>query len=424
MIRTKKSTWLLAFALFSLFFGAGNLILPPLLGLNAGSSWTIVALGFCLSAVLIPVMGIIAHSRLQGSLFDLAKPVSRTYGLLYCLIIYSISISLPSPRTASVSYEMGVQPLVDFPNWLFASLYFALVFLCVWHRSRILDWVGKILTPALLVLLFFLIGSVLFQWEWPQNSPAQANALATGLLEGYQTFDAIGSVVVGGVIIISVNLKFPDESLAEKRRLIARAGILAGLGLLTVYLGLIMVGAKSIPFFEPNISRADLLIGLTRKSLGTTTQWILSLMVSLACFTTAVGIITGSADFIKEQFNQSVLAYRVTAFIACLIGVLVGQWEVNFIIAVAIPALMLVYPVTIVLIFLNVLPNEWTSRTLFRVVVLTTMVFSVPDFLASIGYPLPNAVLENIPLQKVSLGWLLPALLSFGIAKLLTRKRG
>ena len=423
MIRTKKSTWLLAFALFSLFFGAGNLILPPLLGLKAGSSWTIVALGFCLSAVFIPVLGIIAHSRLQGSLFDLAKPVSGTYSLLYCLVIYSISISLPSPRTASVSYEMGVQPLTDFPSWLFASLYFALVYLCVWHRSRILDWLGKILTPALLLLLFLLIGSVLFQWEWPQNSAAQANALSTGLLEGYQTFDAIGSVVVGGVIIISVNLKFPDDSLAEKRRLIARAGILAGLGLLVVYLGLIMVGAKSISFFQSNISRADLLIGVTRESLGTTAQWILSLMVSLACFTTAVGIITGTADFIKEQLNQSVLAYRITAFIACLLGVLVGQWEVDFIIAVAVPALMLVYPVTIVLIFLNVLPKEWTSRTLFRIVILTTMVFSLPDFLASIGYPLPNTILEVIPLQKVNLGWLLPALLSFGIAKLLSRKK-
>ena len=423
MIRTKKSTWLLAFALFSLFFGAGNLILPPLLGLKAGSSWTIVALGFCLSAVFIPVLGIIAHSRLQGSLFDLAKPVSGTYSLLYCLVIYSISISLPSPRTASVSYEMGVQPLTDFPSWLFATIYFALVYLCVWHRSRILDWLGKILTPALLLLLFLLIGSVLFQWEWPQNSTAQANALATGLLEGYQTFDAIGSVVVGGVIIISVNLKFPDDSLAEKRRLIARAGILAGLGLLTVYLGLIMVGAKSIPFFESNISRADLLIGVTRESLGTTAQWILSLMVSLACFTTAVGIITGTADFIKEQLNQSVLAYRITAFIACLLGVLVGQWEVDFIIAVAVPALMLVYPVTIVLIFLNVLPKEWTSRTLFRIVILTTMVFSLPDFLASIGYPLSDTILEVIPLQKVSLGWLLPALLAFGIARLLTWKK-
>ena len=220
-----------------------------------------------------------------------------------------------------------------------------------------------------------------------------------------------------------MNLKFPDDSLAEKRRLIARAGILAGLGLLTVYLGLIMVGAKSIPFFESNISRADLLIGVTRESLGTTAQWILSLMVSLACFTTAVGIITGTADFIKEQLNQSVLAYRITAFIACLLGVLVGQWEVDFIIAVAVPALMLVYPVTIVLIFLNVLPKEWTSRTLFRIVILTTMVFSLPDFLASIGYPLSDTILEVIPLQKVSLGWLLPALLAFGIARLLTWKK-
>ncbi|PQJ16192.1 branched-chain amino acid transport system II carrier protein [Aureicoccus marinus] len=424
MIRTKKSTWLLAFALFSLFFGAGNLILPPLLGLEAGASWTAVALGFCLSAVFIPVLGIVAHSRLQGSLYDLAKPVSGSYSLLYCLVIYSISISLPSPRTASVSYEMGIAPLFEMPSWVFATIYFGLVFACVWFRSKILDWLGKILTPALLLLLFTLIGAVIFNLDWPVDHTPQADTLSKGLLEGYQTFDAIGSVVVGGVIIISVNLKFPQYDLAEKQKLIARAGFLAGLGLLTVYIGLILAGAKSTPFFPQEISRADLLIGITRQNLGATAQWILSLMVSLACFTTAVGIITGTSDFIKEQLGNSQRAYRITAFVACVIGVLVGQWRVDFIIAVAVPALMLVYPVTIVLILLNVLPKSWTSRTIFRIVVGTTMLFSLPDFLGSVGYPLSESMTSKIPLQAYSLGWFIPAAVAFGLSSILTRKKG
>ena len=318
---------------------------------------------------------------------------------------------------------MGIAPVLDIPSWLFACLYFGLVYLCVWHRSRILDWLGKILTPALLLLLFLLIGSVVFQWEWPADNAFQPGAFTTGLLEGYQTFDAIGAVVVGGVIIISVNLKYPAQSMEDKRKLIGRAGIFAGLGLLSIYVGLILSGAKATPFFSSEITRADLLIGLTRKSLGLTAQWVLSLMVSLACFTTAVGIVTGTSDFIKEQFGNSQLAYRVTALIACIIGVLVGQWEVGYIIAVAVPALMLVYPITIVLILLNVLPQKWTDRRVFRMVVLTTMLFSLPDFTASIGYPFPDEILSRIPLQPESMGWLLPALLAFLLARVLPRKK-
>ena len=123
----KKGSLIVAFALFSLFFGAGNLILPPQLGLKAGNSWAFVALGFSVSAVLIPLLGILAHAKLQGSMFDFGKKVSPIFSIIYCYLVYAISISLPSPRTASVTHEIGIQPFFNSSSLLTSIIYFALV---------------------------------------------------------------------------------------------------------------------------------------------------------------------------------------------------------------------------------------------------------------------------------------------------------
>jgi LIVCS family branched-chain amino acid:cation transporter len=242
-------------------------------------------------------------------------------------------------------------------------------------------------------------------------------------LEGYQTFDAIGAVVVGAVIIISINLKNRDASFESKRNLIRKSGFLAGLGLFLVYAGLIFTGAVFGDSFDPSISRTSLLSGISLKTLGSTAHWFLSLLVSLACFTTAVGIVTGTSDFIKGQFNDSVLAYRITAVIGCLLGILMGQLNVDYIIAVALPALMLIYPITIVLIVLNVVPEKFASPKVFRWVVVTTVIFSVPDFLGSVGLGSTiGPYTEWLPLTNYQLGWVLPALMAFAISNLLQKK--
>ena len=146
-----------AFALFSLFFGAGNLILPPFLGYNAGGSWFWVLIGFVLSAVIIPIMAIYGHAKLQGTMMDFAKKVSPFFALVYCLIVYAISVALPAPRTASVTYEMGVQPYFEMSSLALSSIYFAFVLVFVLNRSKILDVVGKFLTPGIIIILTAII---------------------------------------------------------------------------------------------------------------------------------------------------------------------------------------------------------------------------------------------------------------------------
>ena len=134
-----KEILITGFALFSMFFGAGNLILPPYLGFKAGEAWSLVAVGFVITAVVIPILGILAHAKLQGTMFDFGKKVSPIFSWIYCFIIYAISISLPVPRTASVTHEMAIAPFFSISSLGTSSIYFILVFVFVMNRSKILD---------------------------------------------------------------------------------------------------------------------------------------------------------------------------------------------------------------------------------------------------------------------------------------------
>ncbi|MCJ7466842.1 MAG: branched-chain amino acid transport system II carrier protein [Maribacter sp.] len=418
-----KETFVTAFALFSLFFGAGNLILPPLLGFKSGDLWWLVALGFCVSAVLIPLFGILAHARLQGTMLDFANKVSPTFSIIYCYIVYAISISLPSPRTASVTHEMAIQPFFDTPPLLTSILYFILVFLFVINRSKILDILGKVLTPGIILILFIIIGITLFSFDFQFGQTTFSNPFSDGILEGYQTFDAIGAVVVGGVIIISIDLKYPKEPFEAKKQLIRRAGWLAGLALFLIYAGLILTGALMNTQFDADISRTALLSSISLATLGSAGNLFLSVLVSLACFTTAVGVVTGTADFVKYRFAGSQNAYLITAIIGSFLGVAMGQFNVAYIIAVALPALMFIYPITIVLILLNVVPNRFASPSVFRAVIIATILFSIPDFLGSVSLLAPKGeTFSWIPLNDYSLGWVLPAVTVFIMANLIGRK--
>ena len=409
-----QETLVTAFALFSLFFGAGNLILPPLLGFQSGHLWWLVTLGFCLSAVLIPILGILAHAKLQGTIFDFGKKVSPAFSLVYSYIVYAISISLPSPRTASVTHEIAIQPYFETSSWLTSTIYFVLVFLFVVNRSRIVNIIGKMLTPTIILILLVIIGVTVFSFDFTFGATVFESPFTDGVLEGYQTFDAIGAVVVGGVIIISINLKNKDASYEEKKRLISRAGWMAGLALLLIYGGLIVTGALMHGQFDSEISRTALLNGISIRTLGSTANLFLGLLVSLACFTTAVGIVTGTADFIKYRFKDSSPAYLITAVFSCTLGVVIGQFDVHYIIVVAIPALMFIYPITIALILLNIVPDKFASPKVFKGVVIATIIFSVPDFLNAVGLAFYMEGLQKyIPLSQFSLGWVLPAVTVF-----------
>lgn len=423
-----KEIFIVGFALFSLFFGAGNLLLPPLLGYNAATNWGWVTIGFMITAVVIPIFGIIAHAKLQGTMFDFGKKVSPTFSYVYCLFVYAICITIPSPRTASATHEIAIHPFFGTNPLLTSCIYFTLVFIFVHNRSKILNLIGKYLTPLIVIILALVIGIGLFSSNASMNSGIFEAPIVSGLLEGYQTFDAIGAVVVGGVIIISLNLKGYSSTL-EKKELIKKAGIIAGIGLFVIYTGLIAVGAYygSEIFVDGALSsdmqRANLLRGISVSTLGDIGTSFLSILVALACFTTAVGIVTGTSDYFKGLFHNSQKAYTITAVLSCLIGVLIGQLDFHSIIVIALPVLMFIYPITIILILLNVVPEKFASPSVFKAVVGITFLFSIPDFLKFVVNPESlTGIQRYIPFSEHTLGWVLPALITFVFVNLIKKK--
>ncbi|WP_046744041.1 branched-chain amino acid transport system II carrier protein [Kordia zhangzhouensis] len=416
-----KELLITAFALFSMFFGAGNLLLPPLLGYQATTQWTWVTLGFMITAVIIPIFGILAHARLQGSIYDFGKKVSPIFSTTFCIIIYIIAIAIPSPRTAAATHEISIYPNFGTSALVTSSIYFALVLVFVLNRSKILNLLGKFLTPLIVMILLLIIGiGLAMPHEAVTSSSMDTFPLFVGLLEGYQTFDAIGAIVIGGVIIISLNLK-GHHSYEAKKRLIAQSGWIAGFGLFAIYAGLILLGSYFTNEIQIDMNmsgdmkRATLLRGISLATLGNIGTAFLSVLVALACFTTAVGIVTGTSDYVKQLCRGSQKAYIFTAIIACFIGVIVGQLDFHNIIMIAIPVLKFIYPIAIILIFLNIVSQKFATPFVYRAVVLVTFLFGLADAI-TFFYPENYWLLtfrEAIPLGVYDFGWVLPALTTF-----------
>ena len=402
-----------------MFFGAGNLLLPPLLGYNAGKGWFLVAIGFVITAVIIPILGILAHAKLQGTMYDFGKKVSPFFSRVYCVLIYIIAIAIPSPRTASATHEIAIHPFFGTSSLLTSSIYFSLVLIFALNRSKIISLIGKFLTPLIVLILLSVIGIALFSTNFDLNPSQFEVPLVSGILEGYQTFDAIGAVVVGAVLIISLK-HYDTTTQSIRKEVIAKAGLIAGIGLFIIYAGLISVGAYysqeiSIDLTQSSdMQRSTLLRGITIATLGNIGNAFLSVLISLACFTTAVSIIVGSADYFKGLFENKKHVYTITAIIGSVVGVIIGQLNFHTIVMIALPILMLIYPITIVLILLNNLPEKHASKSVFRAVVLATFIFSIPDFLKFI-VPVESlqGIQELIPFSQNSLGWVIPAILTF-----------
>lgn len=340
---------------------------------------------------------------------DFSSRFSNTFGLIYCLIIYGICLVLPSPRTASVAYEMTVAPYFNFSSLVFSFIYFVLTLIVVLNRSKIIEIIGEYLTPVIIIIIIAL-SLISFFMEHPPMLPSSIESpFAVGFLEGYQTFDAIAGIVVGAVLVVSIDLR-NEYSYAEKRNIIIKSGLICGFSLFLIYTGLTLSGALFGNDFTPEVKRTDLLSGIGLRTLGNFGNLLLVTLVSLACFTTAVGIVAGASDFVKKVFNNSNTAYRITAIAGCFFGMLIGQLEFDTILKITVPFLLFIYPITILLIFLNNVPHRWASFRVFAAVLSVGFIFGIYDTLKWFGIDFLEPILQYIPLQQYSLAWLAPAL--------------
>lgn len=418
MNRTKQ-IFILGFAIFASFFGAGNLILPPMLGVKAGADWWQVAIGFLISATIIPLLALLGHAKLQGTMIDFGKKVSLRFGVFFSVCVYLIAIILACPRTAAVTHEMAIQPYFDSGSLLTSTVYFSAVFVFAINRGKVMDFLGKYLTPIIVIILLAIICIGFLDSSEVMNPGQYQVPMVSGFLEGYQTYDAIAGLVVGGIIVVNVNNLNKKQAPSDKKAMIVKSSLIALTGLFVIYVGLIFIGAKFNMEFSDEISRPQLLSALAKITLGNVGSIFLAVLVSVACFTTAVSIVVGTADFFKGLFHGSPLTYIITAAVSCVFGILMGQFPVKFIIDLAVYALMFIYPLGISLIMLNLLSEKYASPVVFKTVVGLAFLFSIPDFLKFL-IPAENLefIYNIVPFSRAGLGWIVPVSLGFFLSNM------
>lgn len=413
MSKKNKDILVLGAALFSMFFGAGNLIFPPYLGMIAGHKWIIAVIGFLLTGVGLPFLGIVASSKAGGDVDKLGRKVSPAFAkFLGITIVISIGPLLAIPRTGATAFEMGGQPL--FPGLspvIFAIIYFAINLYFVISPSDVMDKIGKILTPALFALLTLLIVKGVVT---PIGIPAENtldNSFSYGFLEGYQTMDALAAILFGGVVTASlVQYGYTEEK--EKMSMTVKAGMVAILGLAFVYGGLGYLGATAGSLYTADIDRTTLIMNISNHVLGGFGRYGLGLAVMLACLTTSVGL-TATAGQYFDQISNGKLNYRIVVIATSVFSAVMSCIGVESIISLAGPILGFMYPIVMVLILLTVFLDKYiANENVYKFAIYAALIVSAIESLTifGIGEGLTN-IISKFPLASSGFAWLLPAII-------------
>lgn len=403
--------------LFALFFGAGNLIFPAHMGQLAGSNYVLAFAGFCLTGVGMPLLGILAmgYSGCR-SLQEAAGRVHPWYGVFYSVLVYlSIGPCFALPRTGSVAFEIGVLPLIPGEPGAAMPLFLAAFFAAsLWFAvtpSKIVDRIGKLLTPALVISIGALVAASIAS---PMGEPAApqaayvgtAKAVVQGALDGYNTLDAIVSFIFA-VLVINFVREEGFETRSEVLGQIARCGFIA-LGLLAViYFFITQIGAESVPAIGLQETGAAVLAKAAYALWGSTGTAVLSVIVILACLTTAIGLITCCASYFLSLTGK--LTYRAWCVIFALCGFVISTFGLKAIISAAIPVLMFSYPLALALIILLFTDRFFKSR---RIVYVATTVFTlVPALISGLQTAgvslggLEKTLEACVPFWSLGLGW-------------------
>lgn len=410
----KRNLLVVSVMLFALFFGAGNLIFPPFLGQNAGRSTVPAMAGFLMTAVLLPVLGVVVVARFDG-LQNLGSQVGRRFALVYTVLIYlSIGPGLGIPRAASVPFEMAVAPYLpkDANTALWMALYSLVFFLiALWlclNPGKLVDRIGRGLTPLLLALITLLFLCFLFLGQ-TRIAPAQAayasSPLLKGFTEGYNTMDTIAALNFG--LVISTTLgTFGLRTRRDKMRYTIFAGILAGTILALVYAMLSYMGMCSSGVYEIQVNGAWVLRRIVYQVFGGTGAVLLAAIFTLACLTTCVGLINSISQYFSTLFPQ--VSYRKWVYLITFFSFLVCNLGLNMILSISIPVLNAIYPVSIVLILLGLSHDLWKrNRFVYPMTVWGTAAVSIAFALSDAQVPLGalGRLLHKLPLYRLGFGW-------------------
>ena len=412
---TKKEMLLISFMLFSLFFGAGNLIFPPFLGQNAGANAMIAMIGFLVTAVVLPVLGVIVVAQFDG-LERLAQNAGKKFALIFTILIYlSIGPGLGIPRAASVPFEMAVAPYLpagsNLPLWMVGySVVFFLValWLCL-NPGKLVHRVGNFLTPSLLTLLCVLFFAFLFRGETQIAAPQEAYSrlsILQGFSDGYQTMDTIAALNFGLVIATALG----DFGLKEKRHVIRHtvlAGIFAGSILSAVYLMLTYMGMCSSGVYPIQENGAWTLRCIVYQVFGDVGAILLAAIFTLACLTTCVGLINSISQYFATLFKK--FSYRQWVLLIVCVSFLICNLGLSAILSISIPVLNAIYPISIMLIILGLSHKLWQNNpyvypVTMAAVGLVSVIYALDAAGLALGFV--TDLCRKLPLYSMGFCWI------------------
>ena len=420
-----KELLFIVFMLFSMFFGAGNLIFPAFLGNAAGIEMWISLAGFIITAVGLPILGVIAVGK-AGSLNTLSTRVHPLFALVFPFLIYlSIGPGLAIPRAGTVAYEMSIKPflpenLSSSPMMLliYTIIFFVIVLYLSLSPSKLVDRFGKLLTPILLVLIAIIFVKALFSPTHLSAAPTEIyanNAFFQGFLDGYLTMDALAALVYGIVVVNTLRMKgVKDDSALSKYMLLAGLG--AGILLAVIYSILAYLGA-SVSSIEQMDNGAKVLTLVMNELFGQTGIIILGALFTVACLCVSISLIISCGEYFSRL--MPFLSYKAWATIVSVISFVIANLGLNQILAISVPILGAIYPLAIVLIILGLI-NRFVSHSIYLYGIIFTAIYSIID---TVNISLLNSswstVLRYIPLYDQGVGWVIPAVVGIIIGAIL-----
>ncbi|PSL47018.1 LIVCS family branched-chain amino acid:cation transporter [Salsuginibacillus halophilus] len=428
---SNKDTFFIGLMLFALFFGAGNLIFPPFLGQEAGSNYGLAIIGFVVTGVGLPVLAIIAIAMTGKGFENIAKRVNLPFAIAFTMVLYlAIGPFFGIPRAMNVAYEIGAMPFLPETNeWVYLLTYsfvfFAIVYWLSLNPSKLVKRVGYILTPALLLAIFFMFIGTLGQGEQSSTlSPSEeyaAHPFFRGVIEGYLTMDTIAALAFGLVIIMMIR----DRGVMDQRliaRTAGKAGIVAGISLAVVYMAIGWFGVKSGPIatFE---NGGEILTFTAEQGYGLFGVIILAMIVTLACLTTCVGLVTACGEYFERTVPKA--SYKSVALIVTSVSLVIANAGLNAIIAFSVPVLVAIYPISIVLIaltFIHAVKPLYKGH--YAGVVIGTSIISLHDGLAAAELvpAVYTELVHVLPFAAVDFAWVVPAILGGVIGHFISRQ--
>lgn len=410
-------------ALFAIFFGAGNLIFPPYLGVTTGDGWFATMCGFLLADPVIPILTVFITAFAGGRAVDLGKRVSPGFAKLLSLVaIICIGPAFAIPRTAATTHEVGVMPF--FPNapaFITSIVFFAITFALAYKESGVVDIIGKYITPALLIFLVLIIAKAIIT---PVGAivPVEHDGgfFVSGFYEGYQTLDALAAPLFTGIVVADLIRKgYGEVSEKERRSFIMMVGLVCFVALAVVYGGLTYLGAQGSSMFTADDSRVEILVSLVGMLFGNFGKVALGLAVALACLTTSVGLTSAAGNFFEDISNGKI-KYGVTVIVVTVISFALSLIGVDAIIALAGPVLTIVYPIIIALVFYMMFEKRVRYDMAYIVMVAGVLVIAIIETVGDkIGLGGMAASIQNLPLGQFGFTWFVPSLVCFAVGYLI-----